>query len=41
MCKWMPPDPLFNWNEVMSQVRNGVVHDGFDWYTDWHDELKC
>jgi len=40
MREWIPPDPLFNWDTVMKHVRNGVLHDGFDRYCDWHVNLK-
>jgi hypothetical protein len=43
MHKWTPPDPLFDWDKVMSHVRKGVLQDGFYRYCDWHVNLnlKC
>ncbi|KAG1720306.1 uncharacterized protein EDB91DRAFT_1257037 [Suillus paluster] len=40
MRKWIPPDPLFNWDKVVNHVRKGMLYDGFDWYCDWHVNLK-
>ncbi|KAG1740754.1 uncharacterized protein EDB91DRAFT_1248149 [Suillus paluster] len=40
MCKWIPPDPLFDWDKVMNHVCKGVMHDGFDRYSDWHEDLN-
>ncbi|KAG1740756.1 uncharacterized protein EDB91DRAFT_1081851 [Suillus paluster] len=41
MREWIPPDPLFNWDKVMNHICKGVLYDGFDWYCDWHVNLKC
>jgi hypothetical protein len=40
MHEWTPPDPVFNWDEIMRRVRKAVARDAFERYSKWHVGLK-